>query len=255
MIAYESNTSFYVTLQSNASLDVFSNNNPSRFLNKLHSIIQCSPQQRWRVGLAEIHVPTTSYNVIHGQNKITWREEIKDRIAIRTRRVTPGYYHTIAQLVRQINSADSPFTLTINSELQTIEVSVESNVTSLHFSPILALQLGFDPNRNIVKQIHSDKVPSLTIGYPQQVFVYTDLVDFQFVGDVKAPLLRIASAPLNQYGRMQTIPFNPIHYLPLSKFTFDTIKIILRDGSGRMLPFAFGTCSVKLHFQREDNDM
>ena len=165
-------------------------------------------------------------------------------------KIPPGYYHTLDQLLFELNKKEEAFTLTVNEKLQMIEVSVQPDVIYLQFSPILALQLGFDPDRNIIKQAKSLKFPALDIGYPQQIFLYTDIIDYQMVGDLKAPLLRIASIPEVRYGRMKTITLNPVHYLPLSKYNFNSIELHLKDHTGKDISFAFGTCTVKLHFQR-----
>ena len=72
MIAEENSDSFYVTLRSDASLNLFPDNKATHFINRLETDLALSPQE-WSVGLAEFHVPTTFFNVIAEQNKVTWR--------------------------------------------------------------------------------------------------------------------------------------------------------------------------------------
>jgi len=52
------------------------------------------------------------------------------------------------------------------------------------------------------------------------------------------------------HGKVQRITFQNVHYFPLSKLSFDTIEILLKDHAGRNLPFASGTLTVTLHFTR-----
>jgi hypothetical protein len=118
---------------------------------------------------------------------------------------------------------------------------------------LLALQLGFEPYVNLLKFQHAKKQPYLSIGYPHQVFVYTDIIHPQFVGDTKAPLLRIVAMTDTNHGKVQTSTFQNIHYLPLSKHSFDTIEILLKDHAGQDLPFASGTLTVTLHFKRSSS--
>jgi hypothetical protein len=115
---------------------------------------------------------------------------------------------------------------------------------------MLALQLGFEPKINLLKFEHAAKQPYVDIGYPHQVFVYTDLIQPQFVGDTKAPLLRIVAMSDTNHGKVQSTAFQNVHYLPLAKYAFDTIEILLKDHAGENLPFATGTLTVTLHFVR-----
>ncbi|KAG8238187.1 hypothetical protein J437_LFUL014063 [Ladona fulva] len=65
---------------------------------------------------------------------------------------------------------------------------------SLHVSDLLALQLGFEPGIDLVKQRESTHKPTLSLGYPSQIYVYCDTVEQQLIGDVVSPLLRIVSS-------------------------------------------------------------
>ena len=132
----------------------------------------------------------------------------------------------------------------------TVQVTASDNIQAIRLSPMLALQLGFEPTVNILKAGTIQKQPYLSIGYPQQVFVYTDLIQPQYVGDTKAPLLRIVAMNDINHGKVQTITFENVHYFPLAKLSFDTIEILLKDHAGRDLPFASGTLTVTLHFTR-----
>jgi len=243
MISESTEDSFYITLTSNASTQTYSNNKPSHFLNILNHRIHLNDPS-WLVGLSEIHIPLTCYNVLDGQN-IIWfdlhdGEKVKNKI-------TPGYYSTIPQLLDELNK----ITPTIRFEhLNTIQVKTDEIISSLYLSPMLALQLGFEPNIDLMKIKQAQKQPYLDIGYPQQVFVYTDIIQPQYVGDTKAPLLRIVAMADTNHGKVQTVTFQNVHYLPLAKLNFDTIETLLKDHAGRDLPFASGTLTVTLHFTR-----
>ena len=250
MITYGNQDSFYVTLTSNASTKLFSNNVSSQFTNQLQSRIDLDSDTQfpWRVALAEIHIPTTCYNVVEGQNIIYVTQTDKQQFKVK---IPPAYYPTIESLLDAMHKVTMYFLYfrydTQKSSLTVVSPPIVSEVT---MSPILCLQLGFEPERNLVKQVRSTRHPQVHIGYPQQIFVYCDIVEHQFLGDTKAPLLHSASIPVLQYGRTQTIICNPLQYLRLAKYNFSTIEIHLRDQAGRNLPFEFGTVNVKLHFAR-----
>lgn len=237
MISESSEDSFYITLSSNGSNQSYSNNSPTHFFNILNNRIHLNDS--WMVGLSEIHIPLTCDNVILGQN-IIWYDNVKYKIA-------QGYYSTVQQLLDELNKINSSIKFEYSN---IVTVHVDDSIKSLRLSSILALQLGFEPNINILKDSHIPKQPFLNIGYPHQMFVYTDIIQPQFVGDTKAPLLRIISITDNHHGKVQTITFQNVHYFPLAKLSFDTVEILLKDHAGRNLPFASGTLTLTLHFKR-----
>jgi hypothetical protein len=67
----------------------------------------------------------------------------------------------------------------------------------------IATVLGFDQDTFIEKKTSSPYAADINGGF-SPMYVYTDLVDAQFVGDVKVPLLRIVSIE-GEYGK----PFTP----------------------------------------------
>jgi len=82
------------------------------------------------------------------------------------------------------------------------------------------------------------------------IYVYSDIIDHQFVGDSFAPLLRTISVPNSlRYG--DNINHNNIqpHYVPVCKANFDNIEIDLRSDTGEPIQFASGKVIVKLHFR------
>jgi len=243
MISESTDDSFYITLSSNASKQTYTNNTPTHFRNILNHRIQLNDPS-WRVGLSEIHIPLTCENVLDGEN-IFWFD-LKNGTKVK-HRVTAGYYATIQQLLDELNKITPAIQFTYSN---TVHVKATANIQAIRLSPLLALQLGFEPDINILKIGTVQKQPFLSIGYPQQVFVYTDLIQPQYVGDTKAPLLRIVAMSDTNHGKVQTITFQNVHYLPLSKLSFDTIEILLKDHAGRNLPFASGTLTVTLHFTR-----
>jgi hypothetical protein len=243
MISESTEDSFYITLSSDASTSTYSSNTPSQFLNILGNRIQLDDSS-WKVGLAEIHIPLTCYNVIKGEN-IIWFQ-IKGYNVVK-HKITPGYYRTIQQLLDELNKITPFITFEYSN---TVYITANDNIETLYLSDMLALQLGFEPKSNLLKWEHAQKQPYIDIGYPHQVFVYTDIIQPQFVGDIKAPLLRIVAMSDTNHGKVQSTAFQNIHYLPLAKLSFDTIEVLLKDHAGANLPFASGTLTVTLHFIR-----
>ena len=75
------------------------------------------------------------------------------------------------------------------------------------------------------------------------IMIYTDLIEYNLVGDTEAPLLRWFLFPsklksgdfisTGQYMNYQT--FSNLHFRPLLKNSFHSIHIDLRDTSGEII--------------------
>jgi len=84
------------------------------------------------------------------------------------------------------------------------------------------------------------------------VYVYSDLVRYQLVGDAMAPLLGVV--PVEPKSKPDTLlywGFNPPYYLPLRMSRFDTIQIALCADTGKELEFRREDDKVtcRLHFR------
>ena len=94
------------------------------------------------------------------------------------------------------------------------------------------------------------------------LMIYTDLVEYNIVGDTKAPLLRcflfISKVKFGdiittgQYMNYQT--FSNLQFRPLLKNSFHSIHIDLRDTSGEKIPFvSVGITRLVLMFRKASN--
>ena len=92
--------------------------------------------------------------------------------------------------------------------------------------------------------------------------IYTDLIEYNIVGDTKAPLLRYFPFILKlksgdnittgQYRNYQT--FSNLQFRPLLKNFFHSIHIDLRDTSGEKIPFvSVGIPRLVLMFRKVSN--
>jgi hypothetical protein len=89
------------------------------------------------------------------------------------------------------------------------------------------------------------------------MYVYSDMIETQPVGDVEAPLLGIAPVGPAQPGERVHYAFNPLSYLPLSASFMRTIRIELRTDRGDPVPFAAASdnvvCCIRLRRARRTN--
>ena len=92
--------------------------------------------------------------------------------------------------------------------------------------------------------------------------VYTDLIEYNIIGDTMAPLLRcfpfiskLKSGDIittGQYMNYQT--FSNLQFRPMLKNSFHSIRIDLRDTSGEKIPFvSVGITRLVLMLRKASN--
>ena len=90
------------------------------------------------------------------------------------------------------------------------------------------------------------------VGLFQNIYINTDLIQTQYVGDTRANVLRII-APVQEKGQVETFNFAPIFYFPLRVVKFNTIEINITGDTGQLVPFDGGVVIVVLHLRRKHN--
>jgi len=82
------------------------------------------------------------------------------------------------------------------------------------------------------------------------IYIYSDIIKYQFVGDAKVPLLGVLPVQ-GVDGEQQYWSFNPPYYIPVAISTLSSVNIHLADDKGDEIPF-FGDGKVvaRLHFRR-----
>lgn len=251
--------SFYITLPSNSSMDLYSGNTTSHFITQLRESIQLNDE--WEVSLVELHYPQTVFNVSKGNNSISVSyklvKEDKPYNAFKTVYIKPGFYVNGQQLVKAINLVLAPLEigyvqLDDDTGMCSIVLNENAKGTLIEFDTILGQQLGFNPELNIGQNLHATSFLDIDLGLPSFLFVYCDIIDAQIVGNTVAPLLRLVNSKFknHSFGEQITQEFSSLQYVPILKRQFNNIEIDLRTSSGDRIPFQTGTSAVLLHFRR-----
>uniref|UniRef100_H3A7V0 Uncharacterized protein n=1 Tax=Latimeria chalumnae TaxID=7897 RepID=H3A7V0_LATCH len=81
------------------------------------------------------------------------------------------------------------------------------------------------------------------------LYVYTDIITHETVGDVNVPFLRCVSIT-GEANEIATITYDKPHYVRVSKNHIDSITIEIKDDQNNPVPFSFGKVIVKLHFRQ-----
>ena len=257
----------YITLPSNSSLHYFPHNSLTQFKTKLAKQI-ISDENNWEVAMAEISFPKTWVNVVGEENEIYVENNFHFRcLTIPEKRYANNFefFHAL----KECFTLESQLGIVVKFNEKTGHMVFESPKNSvLYLTGKLALQIGFKSdvvladNENISSTVinkHSNKViygkriippnpVNVNLGY-DILYIYTDCIEQQLVGDVQAQLLRSICIDNGNTNTMQTISFESPHYIPVARSNFDTIDINIRDESGKKVPFQFGRVVVKLHFR------
>jgi hypothetical protein len=244
--------SFYITLPSNASLNLYPDNQPGKFFVKLPQTIDVSSQ--YEVGLAEIQFSNSYFNVLEGEVWLRYYPPAKAPVTIL--KLTPGLYRSAESVVDEFNKvivrqevsgqqAKIRFYYNKGSKKAQLKLFSEGEV---RISETLKDILGFTDSRV------SENTPVLegTEGHLDNainnVYVYSDIVAARPVGDVMVPLLR-AIPILDRHSNSMFRIYDKPHYLPLSRFSFDLVEILLTTETGKTIAFESGTSVLTLHFR------
>ena len=110
----------------------------------------------------------------------------------------------------------------------------------------LAALLGFE--ERVISGMATAEYPFDVKNNFYSLFIYSDVIQPQIIGDTYAQLLQVTPAP-QRTNNIISHTFNPVQYVPLQKSHFETIEIAIRNSAGDLIPFTTGLSIVKLHFR------
>ncbi len=88
----------------------------------------------------------------------------------------------------------------------------------------------------------SKNVTNLISGIPDKMLIYCDIIEPQIIGDKWAKVLRsISVEPESTFAKPCSVDFTQLQYVPLQTKHFESISVDIRDTSGNLLPFRYGT--------------
>ena len=249
----ENKNGFYVTLPSNASLQMYPNNKIWRYRTKLAKPIVLS--EPYEVGVIEIQYPrvwstfpASDADVLIYDTETNQTETISTHV---------GFYDSIPSILKELNSKclSNPITSRLSLQYNNITNRVYfsgGEGYDVTFRGKLAEILGFNPDETVViprfEKIYTAPHPADIFGGVYNIYVYSDIVDYQLVGDTHVPLLRCINIT-PEVGRMPTLTYDKPHYTSLCKSVIDDIEISLKNDQNHYIPFTYGKVIVKLHFR------
>ena len=238
------NEDFYVYLPSNT--EFLPSNRSHKYVTKLAKEIALSG--RWQVSLKEIHYPKSWATLTSGEGSfVVMRDEDWREVTIDS-----GYYESERFLANSIGKAinESDIIVGFSQSSRRLEMTLPHGC-SIHFSEPLSSMLGIGRGNVVCTSAMTRGVMPINISRGiDAIYVYSDIVQTQLVGDTSVPLLTIVPVE-GEYGKMVFREYSTPVYTNLSTNIFSTIEIYLMDSAGRYIPFEFGKVTVLLHFTKE----
>ena len=164
-------------------------------------------------------------------------------------------FSSLQQLIKAINAsiakeAQPKVKFSYNHSSHKVTVDVKHG-TTVWFTGDIATVLGFDQDCVIKKKTSSPYAADINGGF-SSMYVYTDIVDAQFVGDVKVPLLRIVNIE-GEYGSTVHASFRNLQYVPVKVNSFETIEMNIKNDRNENVSFEFGKSIATLHFRQKQS--
>ena len=247
-----SSSQFFLTLPSNSSLNFYPENSLSSFTTKLSQSLVT--ENRYEVGLAEIMYPHSWDNVRRGGNGVYYRS--KPGSPVFSLRIPEGYYKEVNTVIEAIHNiikkydAQALSNVCLKQEDLSQKVRVEvKNGAGFAVDDDIAIILGLPiaATTMITSTITGERIANVDQGL-YSLYVYTDLVEEQVIGDTRAPLLRIVPVE-GKHGDFVTKTYERPQYVPVEKTLIDSIQIDLRDDIGHKIHFEGGKVVITLHFR------
>ena len=256
----EQGQDFYVTLPSNASMDVYPSNKIWNYRIKLAKPIIL--KQPYQVGIIELQYPKSWISFPEEDGMISMLSDIKsgERSWIKLKLAT-GHYDSIPRLLKEINSLIVKHTKTLsvlyNAVTNRVFFMGEEN-GAIMFKGRLAHILGFVPDKEFIIRPSNHPIkyaphPADIYGGCYNIFIYTDIVDYQRVGDSHVPLLRSINIT-DDARRVPTLLYDKPHYTSVSRSIIDDIEISIKNDQNQYIPFTYGKTIIKLHFRPARNN-
>lgn len=263
---------FQVTLPSNASLKTFPENKPHNYTTLLASPIDLDGT--WEVALVDIQYPNNWNNF---RDRTVVRMLVGKTVGnnfqklVKTFTIDEQNFPTIEDLIFKFNTDSKKVFGDLNAAgielyLNKAEnrVCAENKLRDYTFaefgtSPKTMMDImGFQtsiirpPAENkdyhVTQMKTAERAPQFE-NVPS-MYIYTDIIQYQMVGDVKAPLLGVL--PVKGSMNEQVFwNFNPPYYIPINRNSIPTIQIRLCTETGLPFPIAGdGKVICRLHFRR-----
>ena len=262
--------SFTIELVSNACGELFPDNSLSSFTIFLPE--QLNLEGQWEVAISEISYPSMYQSITEGKFKF-FDEKLSKSTS--TFNLEPGLYTSITDIVEAMNRLiqernnhnETCITVKVSRRTQKVVFMLANDTSCLAFCStdlghIFGNNVGNDFGVLMIRKGPHEPEFAYDIVRILSLMIYSDLVEYNIVGDTKAHLQRCFPfisklkggdiITTGQYMNYQT--FSNLQCRPLLKNSFHSIHIDLRDTSGEKIPFvSAGITRPVLMFRKVPN--
>lgn len=268
---------------SDSSLNTFSNNTQSSFTVRLDHPINIE-KENWEVALVELTTPSRVNNI--SENNNFFFLSFLDQTVLNTEGIgrtkelcasgegcheyklflPDGSYNSPQHLVDEMQSVidtkhgsllkkiNASISITYVKTTNRLKIVAENpKQTRIRFPALLGEALGVNPNMS-EKPIGNEEYAfkygvDLNILH-NRLYVYSDVVDYTYLGDVVAPILRVVPFQSSKHSRQSHKEFVNVHYVPVSKSYIHQVRISIKGDNGKDILFSSGKTLIKLHFRQ-----
>lgn len=243
---------FFITLPSNASVDVFKENTSSSYRVDLPQHIDL--EGSWEVALTQISYPHTFYHLYQEDAYFYWREKPQEPATeskVHRQEMRQSYFNGFSafrfEMDGQFRRIKSDIYLVYDNLLKRFDFQ-SGGKTHVLFEGPLAYLMGMKSGEWFTFDQRYAYYPcDLRAGF-YHMYCYSDVVAPQMVGDVYAPLLRTIDVK-GTFGEIVTQYFNPAYYLPVSKNHIENIQVEIKTDQNKPVKFSYGKTIATLHFR------
>ena len=246
---------FYLTLPSNASLDVFPSNKTTEYHVKLPQAVDLEGD--WEVGVYSISYPHTWYT-LRNINADTHFYCDDGSGFYSTVELDYGFYESVQEFITDINKVlkkkigDDSIYFTYSTKTGKVTCHLKKPRHKVFVAHRISLVLQYAGKETIIdvaKGAAQESPYVADLSFFSSIFTYCNIVDAQMVGNVNAKLIK--TIPIEgTHGDIITKTFTNIQYVPVETKSFEDVEILLRTDTGDPVPFERGKMVVTLHFRK-----
>lgn len=241
---------FFVTLPSNSSKHVYPNNTISCYTTKFAKPIELTGD--WEVALTEVQYPHTWYTLKEKEAEFFVHYDDGINHEIYTCQMSEGYYSDLEQVVYEMNVTLKKLALDLNiiynSQINKIRMETKKPYSLSVSAGKLGYILGMEETTHLTPiEPVAPYLADIHAGF-YTMFVYTDIIHHQRVGDSFVPLLRCVHIS-GENNEIVTLTYNKPHYVGVSQSVISDIIVEVKSDQNVHIPFLYGKFVAKLHFR------
>ncbi len=203
------------------------------------------------LGASHFITPQALVNALNHDVQQFWADKAKQFIkdGPKMTKLTQKQINDAIRAMEQAKTTSIRFQF--NDDLKRITIDVDTKmIFSVELDPKLKYMLGMKKGEiSWNGTTKGDYYPDINGGV-DSMYIYCSIITPQYVGDVRAPLLK--GVPLRgAWGENVDIDYPNVHYVDVLTNSFDRVVISIKGSDGQPISFDYGKLLIKLHFRKK----